>query len=440
MAEPRTDDAPVTPAAPAPARGPAPRSPAEQRSRREWSRLRARLATVTPATLSRVVLTIAVIGFIAWLAVASWPALLPFLVGGLIAYVIRPVVDALDRVMPRLLAALLAVLAVVGVLIGIVVIVVPPLVTGVATLLGTLPAAGQIEDAVDSLETQIGTLPPDAHALLVAIGVSAVNGVSGLVSGVTDADLPTLANGIIRTVTNVASVVIGLIVLPTWVLSVVNRHRAGQRAIDRRLAPWLRADFWAIVRILDRAAGAYVRGYVVIAFLVGLFTYIGLTLAERAGVPLYQSKLALAVLAGVVQVIPELGPLLGYVPAVLIAFFSPPRAVAYLIVYVASRWVVGTFFGRRLIEARVGVPPAIMVLGVVAISQFGVVWLLVAGPLIASLWDVVRYLHGRLSEPARPAGVLPGEPVPAARASVAPRPIPAYYRPQVQGVVNADGR
>jgi predicted PurR-regulated permease PerM len=388
-----------------------------------------------------VVLTVAVIGSVVWLAVASWPALLPFMVGGLIAYVIRPIVDTLDRFMPRLLAALFGVLAVVAILVGIVVIVVPPLVTGVGNLLGTLPGAGQIENAVDSIEAQLGgPLSPEAHALLVAVGVSATNGLSGLTSGFTDVDLPTVANGIVQTITSIASVVIGLIILPTWILSVVNRHRAGQRAVDRRLAPWLRADFWAIVRILDRAAGAYVHGYVVIAFLVGLFTYLGLTLAERAGVPLYQSKLALAVLAGMLQVIPELGPLLGYAPALLIAIVSPPRAVAYLVVYVASRWVVGTFFGRRIIEARVGVPPAIMVLGVVAISQFGVIWLFVAGPLIAALWDVVRYLHGRLSEPARPAGTLPGEPLPAARPSYATRPVPAYYRPHVQGVVNADVR
>jgi predicted PurR-regulated permease PerM len=440
MTEPRTDT-PMTSTASAPASTPMRRSPAEQRARREWSRLRARLATTTPATLSRAMLTVVVVAGMVWLAIASWPALLPFLVGGLIAYVIRPVVDGLDRFMPRLLAALLGVLAVIGVLVAIVLIVVPPLVTGIAALLGALPGAAQIEDAVESLEAQVGgPLPPEAHALLVAVGVSAANGVSGLVSGVTQADLPSVAQGIVRTITNIASVVIGLVVLPTWILTVVSRHRVGQRAVDRRLAPWLRTDFWAIVRIVDRAAGAYVRGYVVIAFLVGLFTYLGLTVAERAGVPVYQSKLALAVLAGMLQVIPELGPLLGYVPALLIAFVSPPRAIAYLVVYVASRWVVGTFFGSRLIEARVGVPPAIMVLGVVAISQFGVVWLLVAGPLIAALWDIVRYLHGRLSEPARPAGILPGQPVPRARATVAARPIPAYYRPQVQGVVNADGR
>jgi predicted PurR-regulated permease PerM len=390
--------------------------------------------------LSRALLTLVVIAAVVWLAVASWPALLPFALGGLIAYVVRPVVDSLDRVMPRIVAALFAVLAVVAIVVAVIVVVVPPLVTGVATLLGSLPAADQIENAVNSIEGQVGALSPEAHALVVAIGVSVVGGVNGLVSGVTNADLPSLANTLVRTITNIASVVIGLVVLPTWILSVVSRQQAGRNAIDRRLAPWLRADFWAVVRILDRAAGAYVRGYVVIAFLVGLFTYLGLTVAERLGVPLYQSKLALAVLAGVLQVIPELGPLLGYVPAILIAFVSPPRAVAYLVVYIASRWVVGTFFGGRIIESRVSVPPAIMVLGVVAISQFGIIWLLVAGPLIAALWDVVRYLHGRLSEPARPAGILPGEPVPAARYTAPSRPIPAYYRPQVQGVVNADGR
>ena len=440
MAEPRTESTVGTVPAPAPGQTQAARSPAERRARMEWSRLRARLATVTPAMLSRAVLTVVVIASMLWLAVASWPALLPFALGGLIAYIVRPVVDRLDTVMPRVLAALIAVLAVAAVFVAVLVIVVPPLVTGIGALIGGLPTPAQVEDAVDSAESQFGSLSPQAHDLVVAIGVSAVTGVSSLVSGVTGADLPSVADSFVRTITNVASVVIGLVVLPTWILAVVSRHRSGRQALDRRLAPWLRPDFWAIVRILDRSAGAYVRGYVVIAFLTGLFTYLGLTLAERMGAEVYQAKLAIAVLAGVVQVIPELGPLLGYVPAIIIAFLAPQRAAIYLVVYIASRWIVSTFFSRRLIEARVGVPPAVMVLGVVAISQFGVIWLLVAGPLIAALWDVVRYLHGRLSEPARPAGLLPGEPLPVARGAVATRPIPAYYRQQVQGVVNADGR
>ena len=172
MAEPRTDDTTRHGRVRRPGRRAAAAIAGPAAGSARVVRLRGRLATVTPATLARVVLTTAVIGFVLWLAVASWPALLPFLVGRLIAYVIRPVVDVLDRVMPRLLAALIAVLAVVAVLVGIVVIIVPPLVTGVGALLGNLPAAGQIEDAVDALEAEIGPLSPEAHALLVAVGVS----------------------------------------------------------------------------------------------------------------------------------------------------------------------------------------------------------------------------------------------------------------------------
>ena len=44
------------------------------------------------------------------------------------------------------------------------------------------------------------------------------------------------------------------------------------------------------------------------------------------------------------------------------------------------------------------------------IGQFGLIWLLLAAPIVAISVDLVRYIHGRLSEPPRPAGVLPGRP------------------------------
>ena len=59
--------------------------------------------------------------------VATLPAILPFVFGGLIAYALLPVVDALDRLMPRTLAALLSVSAIVVAVVGIGLIVLPPL-------------------------------------------------------------------------------------------------------------------------------------------------------------------------------------------------------------------------------------------------------------------------------------------------------------------------
>jgi hypothetical protein len=69
------------------------------------------------------------------------------------------------------------------------------------------------------------------------------------------------------------------------------------------------------------------------------------------------------------------------------------------------------------------VHPAILVPGIVMIGQFGLLWLLLSAPIVAVAHDLVKYVHGRLSEPPIPAGVLPGTPAAAAR-RVTIRPLP----------------
>ena len=189
----------------------------------------------------------------------------------------------------------------------------------------------------------------------------------------------------------------------------------------------MRPDVWAAIRIFDRAAGQYVRGFLVVAILTGVATYVGLTLATRLGGPVFTAPLALATLAGAVQVVPAVGPILGLLPAVLLLALDPQRALVYLIVYIVARWGVGTFVGGRTDVSRVRVHPAILIPGVIILSQLGPIWLLLSAPILAFSSDLVRYLHGRLSEPPRPAGLLPDEPLPSTVVTVAPRPISPVY-------------
>ena len=57
-----------------------------------------------------------------------------------------------------------------------------------------------------------------------------------------------------------------------------------------------------------------------------------------------------------------------------------------------------------------------MVILVIA-SQFGLIWLFLGAPLAQVVYDLYRYTYGRLSDPPRPAGVLPDEAVPTTRES-----------------------
>src|SRR5262245_23918581 len=93
---------------------------AEQRAATQWQRLGMRVRSITPSGLVRFLLVIGAVGALGWLVAASWPALLPFVIGASLAYIIQPIVNVLDRVMPRLFAATITTL---GVLAGLVLIV-----------------------------------------------------------------------------------------------------------------------------------------------------------------------------------------------------------------------------------------------------------------------------------------------------------------------------
>jgi hypothetical protein len=53
--------------------------------------------------------------------------------------------------------------------------------------------------------------------------------------------------------------------------------------------------------------------------------------------------------------------------------------------------------------------PAIFVIVLVLLSQFGFLWVLIAAPFSIVVRDLFRYVYGRLSDPPTPAGVAPGE-------------------------------
>jgi predicted PurR-regulated permease PerM len=403
------------------------RARAKDRARTAWVDLRDRLATTTPAAVGRAVLTVAVVGAAAWAIGSTWPAFLPFALGGLLAYAVLPVVDGLDRFMPRALAAAIAMLGVLAALAAVLVIVVPPLTSAVIELAASLPPVERIQAELDEALAQ---LPDDARGLLAPVVTSLVvfgrDGLESLSGGLDDA-----VPAAVQAAVGVVGALLGLLVLPAWLLSVLGSQRRAALAVDRRMAGWLRPDAWAVIRMFDRAAGTYLRGFVVTAAVVGFLVWLGLTTSPRVGGPEYPGALAIGVLAGAVQVIPEVGPILGFLPALLALAIDPSKAVPYVIIYIAARWLGSTLVGTRFGGQKVAVHPAILVPGIVIFSQLGLLWLLLSAPILTFLSDLVRYLHGRLSEPPRPAGVLPRQPVPtspAAATTVARIPVGARAR------------
>ena len=122
----------------------------------------------------------------------------------------------------------------------------------------------------------------------------------------------------------------------------------------------------------------------------------------------------LAIIAGVGELIPVVGPILSAIPAVIAAFGAGERwvtaVIAVIILYVVIQQVENQVLVPRIVGNSLRLHPAmLMALLVVAASVGGLGLVILSAPLAAISRDVFVYLHRRLREPPQsPAQAIAG--------------------------------
>lgn len=153
-----------------------------------------------------------------------------------------------------------------------------------------------------------------------------------------------------------------------------------------------------------RGLKLWLIGQLVAMVIVGLLTWLGLWLI---GLP---AALALALVAGFLEIIPYVGPVLASIPGILLALLvSPEMALWTLFVYLGVQQLEGVLITPIIQRKAVELPPALTVFGVVAAGiMFGFVGLIFAAPLLVVAYILVKKLYVR--EALDTPTPLPGEP------------------------------
>lgn len=112
-----------------------------------WKQLGQNTSRTKPAAVARYALVIGALAALVWLADTAWQSLVPFIVGGFIAYAVLPFVNRLDRIMPRWLASLLVVVGVLAFIVLFIATLVPLLLNQVMILISRVPTADQFNKA-----------------------------------------------------------------------------------------------------------------------------------------------------------------------------------------------------------------------------------------------------------------------------------------------------
>lgn len=147
---------------------------------------------------------------------------------------------------------------------------------------------------------------------------------------------------------------------------------------------------------------SFFRGQILLSFTVGTVVFLSTTILGLPG------ALVLGILAGVLEVIPNLGPVLAAIPAVLLALIEGSSwvpvqnwvfALIVLGVYTLIQQVENNVLVPRIIGHSLNLHPMIVLIGVVVgASTAGILGAFLAAPVLASLKVLGNYAHAKLTD------------------------------------------
>ncbi|MFN3642145.1 MAG: AI-2E family transporter [Gemmobacter sp.] len=335
--------------------------------------------------------------------------LLPFIVGGAIAYFLDPVADRLERIgFSRVLATVTITLVVILMFVLIVLAVIPTLVGQMTALVNAAPEiAQQLQTFVVERFPELADETSTARQTLAQIAATIQSKGGALVN-----QLLSSAMGVINAVIFIVVVpVVAFYLLMDWDRMVAHLDRL----LPRDHAPAVRQ----IARDIDAVLAGFVRGQVTVCLILGTFYAAALMLAGL------QFGLVVGAIAGAITFIPYVGSLVGGVLAIGLALFQFWGDWVWIGViagiFLVGQFVEGNFLTPKLVGDSVGLHPVWLLFALSAFGTlYGFVGMLVAVPVAAAIGVLARFgiaqysrslLYQGLAGRSNPPAELPSEPI-----------------------------
>jgi predicted PurR-regulated permease PerM len=189
-----------------------------------------------------------------------------------------------------------------------------------------------------------------------------------------------------------------------------------------------RSELADLVRRIGLVWQSFLRGQLILSIVVGTVTWLALTLVGMPG------ALIFGILAGLFEVIPNLGPILAMIPAVITALIQGSNvlgpmgidnlgfALITVGIYFLVQQLENNILVPRIIGDSINLHPIVVICAVaVGLSTAGILGALLAPPVVATFRVIGSYIHSKLLD----YPPFAGRPLPARQ--------PTSYRRKVSG-------
>jgi predicted PurR-regulated permease PerM len=329
------------------------------------------------------------------LARAAGSVLLILIVAALVALILAPLVRLLERRIPRGLAILLVYIFGVAVLVGIALLLVSPVTTQITRFEHNVPQI--VSNAnLDLYKVQSWLDRRGIHVQIAKQGQTALDTLQRDVlkrSG----DIVSFSRSLLSSIVTVGFDLVLILVLSIYLL--VYGRQIGDLA--RRVMPagdGTPEDDYPL--LIQHAVSGYVRGQLLFSLVMGASAAIALALFGVLGIFPDGERFAIffGAFYGLMEFIPYIGPIIGPIPAIVVALFqSPITAVWLIILFIGLQQLEGHVVAPQVFRISLRINPILIILALlIGYQLYGIVGSLVALPVIAVIRQTVLYLRRHL--------------------------------------------
>ncbi|MFV0292127.1 MAG: AI-2E family transporter [Paracoccus sp. (in: a-proteobacteria)] len=357
------------------------------------------------------------------LMLALWllgQAILPFVIGAGVAYLLDPLADRLERTgLSRIAAVVLITTIAVLAFVAFILFLAPLILRQTSQLIAALPGM------IDGLETFLLERFPG----LLAEGGPVQSGLRNLATLIGEKG-GALLSSVLGSVASMVSVIALLVIVPVVAFYLLLDWDHLVARIDillpRQHAPVIRR----LAHEVDDTLSGFLRGQGTVMLIQGTFYSTSLM---AVGLPY---GMAIGMGAALLSIIPYIGALMGGATAIGVALFTfwdqPLWIAAVAAIFVIGQVVEGNYLQPKIVGNHVGLHPVWLLLALSVFgSLFGFVGMMVAVPLAASLGVLVRFSAERYVASSLYTGIQPlPDPPPPILVEVAPEGTLAGLRAQ----------
>ena len=340
--------------------------------------------------------------------------LAPFIYGGIVAYLLRPMCNFFEQTLETTLpgktkkaaaplAVALSLLAGILLVYTLIIMIAPQLYESIHSLWITIPdkvnsfiqwATEKFgdEEIIARVLALLNTNSESIYEQLETWGKNLISpyltGLSSIVSGV--------GSSLIKILKFLYNLLIGLIVACYLLASRKRFARQSVMVVRSLLKPRWADLFLGEVTFVDRMFGGFIDGKLLDSAIIGVLCYLGCLLFR------FPNALLVSTFVGITNVIPFFGPFIGAVPSTLLIMIENPIKGLWFILFVlALQQLDGNVIGPKILGDRTGLSSFWVLFAIVLCGGlWGVAGMVICVPMFAVIYDIVkklvrRGLHGK---------------------------------------------